>query len=306
MDVLEKNAYKNWLYFVHGVSLLVNDNVSRQDISNAEISLKMFVTGVKEIHGIQELSYNVHLLLHMSKAVLSWGPLWAHSCFIFESSLGQLKKFHHGTKSIPTQILSSYLNKSIVKSAILSLENISDIKVKNFINDMNRGSSLTKKTTIISKLILFGNGKKKKLLRVDEKALLKLIKKENLTEVYAYKRLLYEGKIYTSKSYSKSYIRKDYMIMLSDGCCIEINEILKHEREVFLIGKKMQVKNFQRMNKTLGNLCKNILVVDEEDDDTVDHTSIVAFKPENIICKFLIASVKNYFYLIPSHNFAEQ
>ena len=75
------------------------------------------------------------------------------------------------------------------------------------------------------------DGKKKKLFR--EKAFLKLIKKENLAEVYVYKRLLYERKIYTSKIYSKSYIRKDCMIMLSDGCCIEINEILKHDNEVF-------------------------------------------------------------------------
>ncbi|GBN35492.1 hypothetical protein AVEN_110229-1, partial [Araneus ventricosus] len=136
MDILEVKAYKNWLCFVHCISLLLSNSVSSKDVSDAERSLKKFITGVKEIYGVQELSYNMHLLLHMPKAVSSWGPLWAHSCFIFENSLGKLKTFHHGTKGVPTQILSTCLYKSILKTAVLSLEKVSHSNVKNFINNM--------------------------------------------------------------------------------------------------------------------------------------------------------------------------
>lgn len=76
----------------------------------------MFVLDVETIYGLQEQSYNVHLLLHLSDAVKSWGPLWAHSCFMFEDALGKLKTFHKGTNGVPNQILTSYLNQSILKS----------------------------------------------------------------------------------------------------------------------------------------------------------------------------------------------
>ncbi|GBM38695.1 hypothetical protein AVEN_103527-1, partial [Araneus ventricosus] len=255
---------------------LLSNSVSSKDVSDAERSFKKFVTGVKEIYGVQELSYNMYLLLHMPKAVSTWGPLWAHSCFIFENSLGKLKKFHHGTKGVPTQILSTCLYKSILKTAVLSLEKVSHSNVKNFINNMDSGHSLTKKVLYAGKSIFLGNGKQKKLFRVSEQSLLKLINKQSLAEVSVYERLLYEGKIYTSNSIH--FKRNDYIIMISGGTCIEIDEILTHDNEVFfLIWKKLQVKNFQRSDKTLGNLCKHILVVQEEDDDIVDHSSILDF-----------------------------
>ena len=34
---------------------------------------------------------NVHLLCHLVDCVTNWGPLWAYSCFTFESFNGQLK-----------------------------------------------------------------------------------------------------------------------------------------------------------------------------------------------------------------------
>ena len=47
---------------------------------------------------------NVHHLKHVSKCVENWGPLWAYSCFPFESQNGDLLKLFHGTRNPVEQV----------------------------------------------------------------------------------------------------------------------------------------------------------------------------------------------------------
>ena len=47
---------------------------------------------------------NVHLLNHLTKCVRNWGPLWAYSCFQFESANNHLKKLFHGSKDMSKQV----------------------------------------------------------------------------------------------------------------------------------------------------------------------------------------------------------
>ena len=47
---------------------------------------------------------NVHLLIHLSQCVQDWGPLWAYSCFQFESANNYLKKLFHGTRDMSEQV----------------------------------------------------------------------------------------------------------------------------------------------------------------------------------------------------------
>ena len=48
--------------------------------------------------GENSCSMNVHSLKHLAKCVERWGPLWAYSCFPFESFNGQIKLRFHGTR----------------------------------------------------------------------------------------------------------------------------------------------------------------------------------------------------------------
>lgn len=48
---------------------------------------------------------NLHMPIHFSKFVRSWGPLWCYSCFGFESMNGHLRKNCHGTRLVLTQLI---------------------------------------------------------------------------------------------------------------------------------------------------------------------------------------------------------
>ena len=47
---------------------------------------------------------NVHGILHLPEAASDLGPLWAHSCFPFESGNGEILKLYHGSQSVEKQV----------------------------------------------------------------------------------------------------------------------------------------------------------------------------------------------------------
>ncbi|GBM15710.1 hypothetical protein AVEN_262882-1 [Araneus ventricosus] len=136
-NLISKNVYNHWLLLAHGISLLLGNEVTTNDLEEAEFVLQKFVHGAKDIYGIQEQTYNMHLLLHLPQAVKSWGPLWAHSFYIYEGALGQLKQFHHGSRGEASQILSSYAMQSILKLFILQ-ENIKNSRVHAYIQNVQQ------------------------------------------------------------------------------------------------------------------------------------------------------------------------
>lgn len=56
------------------------------------------------------MTINVHNLLHLPEVVRQLGPLWAHSCFPFESANGDLLKLFHGSQSVEKQVSKDVMN----------------------------------------------------------------------------------------------------------------------------------------------------------------------------------------------------
>ena len=56
------------------------------EIEYAKKCLIGFIDGVEEFYGKEHISFNVHLLAHLSRSVRNWGPLWTHSAFPYENA----------------------------------------------------------------------------------------------------------------------------------------------------------------------------------------------------------------------------
>ncbi|XP_069136597.1 uncharacterized protein [Argopecten irradians] len=89
---------------VEGVYLLLKQNVSSADIDRAESLLLSFYQYAGDIYGDQFLGLNVHNLQHYASCVRMWGPLWAYSCFGYESCNGDILKTVHGKGNVCAQI----------------------------------------------------------------------------------------------------------------------------------------------------------------------------------------------------------
>ena len=93
--------YMHWLLLVKSVHLWDETNISREQIDEANLCILKFIDGVEKLYGIEHVSFNVHLLSHLSKSVLNHGPLWASSAFVFEAVNRQLLTMFHGTQRVP-------------------------------------------------------------------------------------------------------------------------------------------------------------------------------------------------------------
>ena len=66
--------------------------------------LHLFVWDTEELYGIKAMTYNVHLLLHLCKCVMNWGPLWSNSTFYYESENHRVLKAIKCAKGVTQQI----------------------------------------------------------------------------------------------------------------------------------------------------------------------------------------------------------
>ena len=51
------------------------------------------------------MTFNIHQMLHLTKSVANWGPLWAHSAYAFEAGNHVLLQAIHCAKGVNQQIV---------------------------------------------------------------------------------------------------------------------------------------------------------------------------------------------------------
>lgn len=64
------------------------------------------------------VTLNVHGLVHLPEVVQNLGPLWAHSCFPFESANGDILKLFHGSSGVEKQVCAD-INFSLLWTQLL-------------------------------------------------------------------------------------------------------------------------------------------------------------------------------------------
>lgn len=115
VNVLPQKYFNHWLLLVYSIFTLLKDKISKLDIIElCTVLLKMFCSDIDHLYGQEQLTFNVHQLVHLPLSVERWGPLWATSAFRFENNNGLLLKLIHGTQQISMQIVKIRLNISMV------------------------------------------------------------------------------------------------------------------------------------------------------------------------------------------------
>lgn len=60
--------------FVSAVYLLLKEQISERDFCEARALLCKFALRMGVLYGNENMSYNIHQLLHLADAVAAWGP----------------------------------------------------------------------------------------------------------------------------------------------------------------------------------------------------------------------------------------
>ena len=82
---------------VSAMHILLGDTIPMSDVKIAQQQLNLFHHLVPELYREELCTANMHILAHLSESVQNWGPLWAYSCFGFESMNGHHRANCHGS-----------------------------------------------------------------------------------------------------------------------------------------------------------------------------------------------------------------
>jgi hypothetical protein len=216
-NVLPSKFYDHWMLLVFAINTLLSCP-SFDDVTKVDLALHKFVVLVGVLYGVQYTSFNVHLLTHISTAVKNWGPLWAHSNFIFENNNGMLLKLFNGTQAVPKQICKTFLKLRIAKSvyetnAHMLSETVCLLLDQNFNCTPNHTNLATFGLAKCLGTSLTCNLTRQELFAI-----------ENYTQsrfphciVKSFQRAIVHGAILSCEAYAAKFGRNDSYIILDNG-----------------------------------------------------------------------------------------
>ena len=98
--LLPEPFYSHFLLLSEAIYLLNKSKITFNEVCEARTKLNRFVEQFQEIYKIENMSFNVHQLLHACDCVIHWGPLWGFSAYGFEDMNGQLLNMFNGTQAV--------------------------------------------------------------------------------------------------------------------------------------------------------------------------------------------------------------
>lgn len=218
---------KHLSLLVSALFLLLKEGITFQDINKADDLLLEFVVRFQLLYGEASMTFNVHLLTHLTKSVKLWGPLWAHSAFVFENANGGLLKLVHGTKCVALQIVNKFLLHRAIPH--FSAKYAVSERVQEFCLELTEYPRVKSFTKYLDTTVL-DSGRVQEITD-DEKSAFLSAQTHVPDEIVVHKRMVHKGLVYTSKSYSLSKRRRDCYTKLNDGCHGEIQNIISFTSE---------------------------------------------------------------------------
>lgn len=216
---------KHLCLLVSAIYLLLQEEVSFEEVNKADEMLLEFVIRFQALFGEASMTSNVHLLTHLAKSVKLLGPLWAHSAFVFESANGSLLKLVHGTKDVPKQIVGKFLlHKSIPYFS--AKHRVSD-RVLGFCSQITDNSKVQSYKKWDNTTVLDG-GRVRHLTQAECQAF-DAAGKQPSNEIFSHKRMIHQGIVFTSHDYSRAKRRNDWCVRLDDGSRGQLHQILSYD-----------------------------------------------------------------------------
>lgn len=124
--------------------MLLKDEVTIKEVDKADEKLRQFAVQTGLYFGKAAMTLNIHQLLHLSKSVHIWGPLWCHSCFFFEAVSHRILQAIKSAGGVPEQVVrfininhaESVIREHVMKDAAPIVksfcENVLESRMSNF------------------------------------------------------------------------------------------------------------------------------------------------------------------------------
>lgn len=244
-DILPDLYLKHFSTLVEATHLLLGEGISSEDLDRADVLLNVFVKSAEVLYGKEFMGLNVHSLLHLVMCVQKWGPLWAWSCFCFESFNGEIKKSIHGTGNVCRQIFWSIHAEKYIQGITLSDDNT---RTRDFLHQLLSGNLISETVCLKARQcsVLHAKDIPEGFLYFKDISdqLSTLTGTNSKTEFLKAAKIIRNGYVMYSKLCTKVKKRNSYCIRLTEtNDFMEVEYYLYHvaSNHVFAVGKCLRV-----------------------------------------------------------------
>ncbi|XP_031780995.1 uncharacterized protein LOC116416451 isoform X1 [Nasonia vitripennis] len=189
---------------VAAIEILISDSIIPEKLSVAQNLLVEFVVYFQSYFGKEQMTYNILLLLHLTRSVINLGPLYVHDAFAFENENRLVLQMKTSPTDIPVQIAKRYMFYRSIPSFCQNFE-IGN-RVVEFTEDFE---SRLKYYVRVDKAILI-NGTSYELSEEEQQLGYSGI-------CCSYKKLIYKGIRYTTSAYAQNLKINDSIIETKTG-----------------------------------------------------------------------------------------
>lgn len=188
--------------------------------------LQNFVARAERLYGQACMTFNVHLLLHLSNSVRNLGPLWAHSAFVFEGGNGAITRCVTAAKGIPRQIVERVAMSQLLTEHLIT--HPPEAKVLGLCQDM-LGYKKVQSSEVVDGARVFGiPNASVKLSSAEINALDRSC--TGWKDAIEYFRFGYLGTIFWSRQYTRAVRKDSSVFQCQQGKYFVIDRILKVSR----------------------------------------------------------------------------
>lgn len=215
--ILPNMFYNHLCLLVSAMFILLQQSISLRDIQTAKTKLILFVIQMEQLYGLQHVSYNCHQLTHIASSVLNWGPLWATSCFIFESNNRVLKGLFHGTQAVSSQIMRGYCLLHCLPVLAIRSEISNTAFVKYFLKMTGHSLPIRNSIKLDNSTIILGQPVKITVKR-NIKLLIDMLEGRDLESMLiAHCRIIVNSVLYSSRIFNRKHSKRNNFTVKTKG-----------------------------------------------------------------------------------------
>ncbi|KAE8740158.1 hypothetical protein FOCC_FOCC014321 [Frankliniella occidentalis] len=198
-------------------------SISEDDLVQAEEDLMVFLFEFEDMFQVEEMKFNVHVLMHLVEVVRSLGNLYTHSTFFFESWNHRLKKYVTSSWGTCDQVVFRLLLSTFVSAARFDLR-ISE-RVKLTMESILLGTRLDNALKVGS-VYLLGKVERREISQEEQQLLQEQGVPIDDRYILVYKRAYYSNVECRSVQYTREGRTNSSNIHLVDGAFAQIQSVL--------------------------------------------------------------------------------
>lgn len=272
--VLPALYYEHWMLLIGALHILLSPFASQDELSCAELCLVQFVAQVPALYGLENCSFNCHLLTHLSENARDWGLSWASTAFVFDNMNSRLLQMYSGAHS--QMFMRFFLYEDVIRKGSDVLQDAS-AEIRDFFSSLTGCNVAVKSSESKEHVATLGCGSKRSLTSEEFGALQKNDTRYQRHQdgVMEYTSFIYNNMLVTTRDYSVTRRRNNSVLETSGGFVVVESAVVVPKR--------------CSCERTAACCCQELVVLCRKLQPVDVQANVSDTQASEDICRFLVA-----------------